>query len=140
MRVRTKEYTEWARKYAAEYRARNPQLHRDRVKRSRVKALAADPDHHKKKDLKRFYGVSFEWYLDTLESQNYSCAICGKHESQNTMRAGKPMKMSVDHCHKTFCIRGLLCNNCNRAIGMLDHSPAVLSAAIKYLAKHGVLT
>lgn len=42
--------------------------------------------------------------------------------------------MHVDHCHKTKRIRGVLCGNCNTAIGKLGENPAVLAAAIAYLA------
>lgn len=121
-------------------RAENPELHRARVKASRLKALASDPDHYKKADLSRFYGVTLDWYNQTLEKQAYACAICGKHESQNTKRNGKPLKLSVDHCHFTGRVRGLLCNNCNRAIGMLEHSVSTLNAAIDYLIQHRRLT
>lgn len=42
----------------------------------------------------------------------------------------------IDHDHKTGRARGLLCPNCNSAIGKLRESPALLSAAAAYLEKH----
>lgn len=140
MRVRTEEYKAWAKVHAKKTRAKDPALHRARVKASRLKALAVDPDHYKKMDLKRFYGVTLDWYKQTLEQQRFCCAICGKPESENTQRNGKPLNLSVDHCHTTGLVRGLLCNNCNRAIGMLNHNIDVLNAAIGYLKNHGSLT
>lgn len=140
MRVRTEEYKAFAKQHARKSRSENPALHRARVKASRLKAIAADPDHYKKADLKRFYGVTLDWYKQTLEGQGFCCAICRKHESKNTQRNGKVLNLSVDHCHSTGRVRGLLCNNCNRAIGLLDHSVDVLDSAIDYLKKHGGLT
>lgn len=43
------------------------------------------------------------------------------------------LKLVVDHCHKTGRIRGLLCHNCNRALGLLQDDVGVLRKAIGYL-------
>jgi hypothetical protein len=43
--------------------------------------------------------------------------------------------LHVDHCHKSGKVRGLLCNNCNRGIGMLNDNVEKLKAAILYLKK-----
>jgi hypothetical protein len=136
MRTRTEAYKEWSKQHGAASRAKNPELHRERVRRSRAKALENDPEYYKKIDLKRMYNVTLEWYKDTLEKQNYCCAICKKHESQNTVRCGKTLMLSVDHCHDTGEVRGLLCNSCNRAIGMLGHSVSTLEEAIGYLTRY----
>jgi hypothetical protein len=141
MRVRTDSHKEWAREHARAKRSENPELHRQRVKASRAKAISSDPNFYKKKDLARFYGVTFEWYQETLVKQNYSCAICKKHQDQNTTRQGKPLALAVDHCHSTGVVRGLLCNNCNREIGMLQHDIAIIQAAQAYLNNQaGLLT
>ncbi len=74
--------------------------------------------------------------------QQQSCGICGLHWLQC-----KPSKRSryelvflqrlyVDHCHTTGRIRGLLCNNCNIAIGMLNDDPALFDAAKDYVIRH----
>jgi hypothetical protein len=39
----------------------------------------------------------------------------------------------VDHCHTTGNVRGLLCHNCNRGIGLLKELPSNFIKAIKYL-------
>lgn len=58
---------------------------------------------------------------------NATCAICKKHKS-NFTRA-----LAVDHCHTTGKIRGLLCTNCNRALGNIKDSIDNLKNAIEYL-------
>lgn len=65
-----------------------------------------------------------------LIAQNYQCAICGCHESEINHI------LAVDHCHKTGKIRGLLCPECNLAIGKFQDSVEVLQSAADYLAKH----
>ncbi len=42
-------------------------------------------------------------------------------------------KLMVDHDHTTGEVRGLLCHNCNRAIGLLREDPERLRRAIEYL-------
>jgi hypothetical protein len=65
-----------------------------------------------------------------LESQSFACAICGKHPKQNRKR------LAVDHCHKTLRVRGLLCSQCNQAIGLFSENISVIQNAIQYIQKH----
>jgi hypothetical protein len=44
--------------------------------------------------------------------------------------------LSVDHCHETGTVRGLLCHGCNAAIGLLGESIDRINAAAMYLAHH----
>jgi hypothetical protein len=44
--------------------------------------------------------------------------------------------LSVDHNHTTGAVRGLLCANCNLAIGYANDDPVVLRKAIAYLDKY----
>lgn len=39
----------------------------------------------------------------------------------------------VDHCHETGRVRGVLCFNCNSAIGKLGDDPDTLRRATAYL-------
>ena len=41
----------------------------------------------------------------------------------------------VDHDHKTGKVRGLLCHNCNRALGLLKDSTEYLENCISYLKR-----
>ena len=66
-----------------------------------------------------------------LENQEYLCAICRR--TQTSKRHGEKTPLSVDHCHKTGKIRGLLCSPCNTALGLFRDDPAILGAAALYL-------
>lgn len=79
--------------------------------------------------LMRKFGISEEQYNKMLEQQNYSCAICGSKESGDK----RTSRLSVDHCHTTSHVRGLLCSACNKGIGLMRDSPDILQSAIKYL-------
>lgn len=71
-----------------------------------------------------------------LFSRGYSCEICGKDETIVVRRDGKPNPLSVDHCHKTGEIRGLLCFNCNRSLGGFKESEDILIGAINYIRRY----
>lgn len=44
-------------------------------------------------------------------------------------------KICLDHDHVTGKFRGWLCDRCNRAIGLLKDSPALVRRALEYLRK-----
>ncbi len=46
-----------------------------------------------------------------------------------------PYRLVIDHCHSTGAIRGLLCSNCNTAIGLLSDNPEIIRKAADYLEK-----
>ena len=79
--------------------------------------------------LKRKYGISLSQYDELFEAQNGLCAICCKTQ--------KKKRLAVDHNHETGEIRGLLCDKCNRAIGLLGDSIGNLTRAIDYLHTRG---
>ena len=78
--------------------------------------------------IKRKFGITPETYYQLSESQNHLCAICKKTDSRGA-------KLSVDHCHTSKKVRGLLCRHCNVALGYLNDDISLLESAIKYLEK-----
>jgi len=95
------------------------------------KSRLANGDYYLNSDLKKNYGVTLDWYRETLAAQNGVCAICKQPET--TKIRGNTIAMPVDHCHTTGRVRGLLCTQCNRALGLFKDSTEVLQAAISYL-------
>lgn len=85
-----------------------------------------------KKDyqLQYTYGITLDDFEDMLKAQDNSCAIC-KNEFNPTDTAYQGAY--VDHCHETGVVRGLLCHNCNFAIGYMKDNPQRLRAAANYL-------
>lgn len=86
-------------------------------------------------NLQKLYGLTPEDYQKMLAAQGGVCAICGKDEPTEHGRTGTKFRLGVDHCHDSGRVRGLLCQRCNRAIGLLDDDPALLQRAITYLSK-----
>lgn len=83
------------------------------------------PEHNRRYNLKRCYGITPEEYDKILREQGGTCAICHGTESVG--------RLAVDHCHLTGKVRGLLCTNCNQAIGKLKDDAQLLRNAINYL-------
>lgn len=88
---------------------------------------------HRGYDLKKNYGMNREEYAALVIAQDGECAICGEQET--TVIRGKTISLAVDHDHVTGKIRGLLCINCNRALGMFKDDPKRLRKAIRYLKR-----
>jgi len=82
-------------------------------------------------DLKRAYGIDLKQYEEMFFQQKGCCKICNKHISELNQKIKK--SLSVDHCHTTGKVRGLLCDKCNRGIGLLNDDIDILNNAIKYL-------
>ena len=81
--------------------------------------------------LQRTYGIGVSDYEAMLESQNHCCKLCGGEGF--VMAKHHSMKLVVDHCHTSGAVRGLLCHNCNRALGLMHDNTETLRAAIAYL-------
>lgn len=66
--------------------------------------------------LKHKYGITLETFNKMLETQGGVCFICGKGNQGKLINA----PLSVDHCHETGKIRGLLCSPCNSRLGWYE--------------------
>ena len=83
--------------------------------------------------LHQLYGISIDEYDRLFAAQNGVCAVCRRPErSQNQYGL---VSLSVDHDHRTGKVRGLLCVDCNRAIGQLGDDVLLLRAAVDYLER-----
>jgi len=92
-----------------------------------------NPDCQRNCDLRKNYGISLEFYNQLYAEQGGKCAICG---SDTPDASGRRKVFSVDHDHETGQIRGLLCVNCNSALGMLNEDIALLHKAVEYLLRY----
>lgn len=71
--------------------------------------------------------MTVEEYETMWVNQCGLCAICGPN-SGNTKKM-----LCVDHDHSTKQRRGLLCDRCNRLIGLAKENFLILRAASRYL-------
>ena len=81
------------------------------------------------------YGISIDQYLQLKDKTNGRCYICNKEELTK--------RHSIDHDHNCCpgkkscgkCIRGILCHQCNTALGLLEENVDTLNSMILYLSK-----
>lgn len=77
------------------------------------------------------YRMTLDDYDRMLIKQDYKCAICKQVEGSILDDNWQPL--CVDHDHISGKVRGLLCRNCNVAIGLLRDNITVLQNAVAYL-------
>lgn len=73
----------------------------------------------------RLYGITKEELKELLLNANGICDICKRPPTR---------WLVVDHCHKTKKVRGILCEQCNTALGLFADNPEFLQSAINYLS------
>ncbi len=65
----------------------------------------------------KLYNITISDYDEMFKLQEGKCAICGTDKS---VKSGKSQHFSVDHCHTTGKVRGLLCLACNHLLGRYE--------------------
>lgn len=92
------------------------------------------PEAYQAYGLKKNYGLSQEDHQAMHDAHDGRCSVCGQAETL-TIR-GKKVSLAVDHCHASGHIRGLLCSQCNRGLGLFLDNPERLRAAADYLERN----
>lgn len=110
---------------AAKWARENPEKKKEINARWVEKNLTQVKATKRARHLKRFYNLTQQEYDVKLIAQKGLCAIC---------RVPCEKLLGVDHDHATKKARGLLCDLCNRGLGMFKESPQVLRRALNYLA------
>lgn len=94
------------------WRARNPDKSREIAARYNLRAKL------------RECGLTEEEYLLIFNATDGRCAICRSPDNR---------RLSIDHCHNSGSVRGLLCRKCNMGLGCFSDDPEILKRAIAYL-------
>lgn len=76
----------------------------------------------------RRVGITFNEMLMLEIRAGGHCECCG-----SKLNSSRYTRMAIDHDHVTKKVRGLLCTNCNTAIGLMKDSPLRLRQAAAYL-------
>jgi len=72
---------------------------------------------------KRKYDITVKEYKEAMKTSTI-CFICESKEN-----------LCYDHDHTTMKFRGVLCNRCNRAIGLLEDNEELVGKAYIYLKR-----
>lgn len=107
----------------ARWRALNP----ERASAYSRDYKAQNRSESRARHLKREYGITLEFYAQMLEAQGGCCAIC------SIKAEDAPRKiLFVDHCHTTHRVRGLLCDHCNKSLGVIEKYRAEIPKMLAY--------
>ncbi len=98
-----------------EYHKRNPKKSAKRTPEQKARKRVTDAMKN--------YGISEEEAADL--TTRTACDVCGS--------SYEGIKLCIDHCHESGLVRGVLCNQCNVALGMTRDDPALLRALASYL-------
>jgi hypothetical protein len=86
------------------------------------------------RNLWKNYKMSPQEFNDLWTSQSGQCAICYVAMSP---RGRSSDSVVVDHHHGNGAVRGLLCQACNRGLGLFYDNPKYLQSAAAYLVNSG---
>lgn len=88
---------------------------------------SSHPDYSRQRRLALLFNLTLEDYDTLLKHQRGRCAVCKKFPKVGGNR------LSVDHNHVSGLVRGLLCWNCNRALGRLKDNLELIEALAEFL-------
>jgi hypothetical protein len=87
-----------------------------------------DAGSDRSRHIRRKYGISLEEYVAFFEVAGGRCEGCERQPK-------KRKDLHLDHDHATGKIRGVLCRDCNHALGNVRDRGWVLENLAKYLKK-----
>lgn len=94
----------------------------------------------RQRSLQRLYGITVEQYDSIFAQQNGICAVCGcsadHPRNSGGANSNKKAFLCVDHDHGTGAVRGLLCSECNQALGHMDDNASWITKLVEYAIKH----
>lgn len=82
--------------------------------------------------VQRRYGLSPEQVTGMFEACGFKCQCCGTAVLPAGQGHAKKDVGNIDHDHATGKVRGVLCNPCNQALGLLKDNPQM---AVAYLER-----
>lgn len=96
--------------------------------------------HEDRSEYRRFWQTKKKYNIDALDFETMwiafrgRCGICEKLLKTPTAGRGQALDVvAIDHNHQTGNTRGLLCNACNKGIGLFNDDPGLLEKARRYL-------
>jgi len=134
------ENRDWFNAKMAENRKKNPEKWDAIYKKVYQQQKAKFKEDYSLKKCCDARGITIVQYNEMLAKQNQVCAICFQPETRKTPKTGIPMRLVIDHCHKTNKVRGLLCHSCNTGIGKLGDDPVRIIRSARYIKEGGFNT
>lgn len=83
--------------------------------------------------LQKKYGITLAQFNTMFLAQDCKCKICRTELEQFSEKGSK--RPVVDHCHTTGEVRGILCGECNRGLGLFQDKIELVREAMMYLSE-----
>lgn len=96
--------------------------------RAKDRARERSSTYNYSKHVYKTYGLTEDQLQQMHEDQGYACGICKRHVEEVSQD-----RLYVDHDHESGAVRGLLCMNCNTALGNFKDDIASVANALKWL-------
>lgn len=87
--------------------------------KNKEKRVAQRRDYHYRSN----YGITLNDFTRLAEDAGNQCEVC------------KESPVVLDHCHTTGKVRGVLCNKCNQALGLMRDNEDFLLGLVEYLKR-----
>jgi len=126
-----KQYREKNKEKISNQRKQYREKNREKISNQRKQYREKNKEYFKCVRIKTRYNLTEKEYIKMVLEQDNKCAICGKE-----MKIGKGGR-SIDHCHSTSRVRGILCMTCNTTLGILEKND-ILDKMTTYLEKNKI--
>lgn len=90
---------------------------------------------HPDSNFRYTHSMTREEYDARKAAQDHKCAICGREQGTYPSRRGDGTKLVLDHNHETGQLRGMLCRDCNFALGYVHESVETAQRMMDYIHK-----
>lgn len=112
-------------------------MYYDRVIAKRHENIEKHRESERKSYRKRFFmslGITHDDYNRMFFEQQGRCWICSAESA--THKTSPEKRLVIDHDHLDGTVRGLLCQKCNKALGLFNDDLSLVVKAVHYLTKH----
>jgi hypothetical protein len=117
----------YCRPCVTEYKRAWSRAHPENITARWKRAKERNPNVSRERVLRK-YGLTLDSFEALFQKQKGKCRGC-----LSPLIRGRATH--IDHCHNSNKIRGLLCNNCNLAVGMLSDDPTRMRRLARYVSE-----
>ena len=118
--------------HVQKWNLRHPEKRKQHKNNNQRKNWSDWPEWKRIEKNSRKYGLLYSDLEKLFQGQNFKCKLCDVDVTLSIAR-NDTTRGVIDHCHNTNRIRGILCHNCNKALGLVKEKTDTLRKMIRYL-------
>jgi len=114
-------------------RSKEPRCRSCSIK-NRMKGKLSKSDYQRQWTMLKKYNLNLLDFETLWLAFKGQCGICNRNLTIPANTQGQQLSSAcIDHNHTTGKLRGLLCNGCNKGIGLLKDNKEIVYSAYKWL-------